>query len=249
MSSPYYISPDDGPDRGDDGSSGLRWLALGGLLGAWLMRGRKQRSKTSSGQDTVSEASKKRGHEPEDSANVKGVVAFGIGLVILILIMMGVATILTDALGGREDMRPFAPPYAGLQGIGREPHLQQDPALDLRELRYREHAFLTSYSWVDQSRGIVRIPIDHAMEVIARRGLPTRDTTGTVDSMMVMTESGFLYVHVGKVPAPTSPAYLGTSPEPYAPTADIARQLGVVNTRPDSAGFSILNAEETDKQE
>jgi hypothetical protein len=31
---------------------------------------------------------------------------------------------------------------------------------------------LASYDWVDKDKGIVRIPIDKAMELLAQRGLP-----------------------------------------------------------------------------
>jgi cytochrome c oxidase cbb3-type subunit III len=44
----------------------------------------------------------------------------------------------------------------------------------LAELRAAEDAALHSYGWVDRATGIVRIPIDRAMEVLAARGLPVR---------------------------------------------------------------------------
>jgi cytochrome c oxidase cbb3-type subunit III len=44
----------------------------------------------------------------------------------------------------------------------------------LQELRTAEDAVLHSYGWVDRAAGIVRMPIDRAMEVLAERGLPTR---------------------------------------------------------------------------
>ena len=37
-----------------------------------------------------------------------------------------------------------------------------------------------SYGWVDQQAGVVRIPIDRAMELLAQRGLPTRPQAGAV---------------------------------------------------------------------
>ena len=44
----------------------------------------------------------------------------------------------------------------------------------LDELRAAEDAVLHSYGWVDRAAGIVRMPIDRAMEVLAKRGLPAR---------------------------------------------------------------------------
>ncbi len=43
---------------------------------------------------------------------------------------------------------------------------------DLAELHEREDLLLDHYSWVDQSKGEVRIPIERAMELLAQRGLP-----------------------------------------------------------------------------
>ncbi len=53
-----------------------------------------------------------------------------------------------------------------------EPRLQVSPRGDYaKELAY-ENQQLHSYSWVDRDRGIVAIPIDRAMEIIAKRGIP-----------------------------------------------------------------------------
>jgi hypothetical protein len=53
------------------------------------------------------------------------------------------------------------------------PRLQTDDgAQDVTDLHAREDLLLNNYSWVDQSQGKVRIPIERAMELIAQRGLP-----------------------------------------------------------------------------
>ena len=59
-----------------------------------------------------------------------------------------------------------------------EPKLQGDPASDLTRFRAHEDKTLTSYGWVDRAAGIVRIPIERAMELIAERGLPATQATG-----------------------------------------------------------------------
>ena len=41
-----------------------------------------------------------------------------------------------------------------------QPQLQQTPVLDLRAMRAEEDKVLNSYAWVDQPKGVVRIPID-----------------------------------------------------------------------------------------
>jgi hypothetical protein len=59
------------------------------------------------------------------------------------------------------------------QGLPPEPLLQRNPAEDMQEMQAENEAILNSYGWVDQEAGIVRIPIEQAMELTLERGLPT----------------------------------------------------------------------------
>ncbi|MGD0940900.1 MAG: hypothetical protein ABR905_14430 [Terracidiphilus sp.] len=53
------------------------------------------------------------------------------------------------------------------------PRVQTDDGnQDVADLHAREDLLLSNYSWVDQSQGKVRIPIERAMELLAHRGLP-----------------------------------------------------------------------------
>ncbi len=61
-----------------------------------------------------------------------------------------------------------------------QPRLETNERLEINEFRLQEEQTLFSYGWVDQQAGIVRIPIDRAMELIAQRGLPTTPRVGTV---------------------------------------------------------------------
>jgi len=54
------------------------------------------------------------------------------------------------------------------------PRLQVAPEVDLATLRAREDAELNSYGWLDRKAGIVRLPIERAMDLLVRRGLPVR---------------------------------------------------------------------------
>ncbi len=57
------------------------------------------------------------------------------------------------------------------------PRLQEDDGnQDIADLHEREDLLLDNYSWVDRSKGTVRIPIERAMELIAQRGLPVAQT-------------------------------------------------------------------------
>ena len=44
---------------------------------------------------------------------------------------------------------------------------------DIQELRIHEDEMLSSYGWVDQNNGVVRIPIDKAMNLVRERGVST----------------------------------------------------------------------------
>jgi len=58
-----------------------------------------------------------------------------------------------------------------------EPRLQADPVADLRKQRVEEDAVLDDYGWVDRPRGVIRLPIERAMALLLRRGLPTRSAS------------------------------------------------------------------------
>jgi hypothetical protein len=68
-------------------------------------------------------------------------------------------------------MPPAAP---GQERLPPEPRIQANPAADLRTLRDQEEAILTTYGWVDAKGGVVRVPIDVAMQQVLKDGLPAR---------------------------------------------------------------------------
>jgi len=53
-----------------------------------------------------------------------------------------------------------------------EPRLQSDPDGDMLRLRADEDQRLERPAWIDQKQGTLRIPVDIAIDVLARRGLP-----------------------------------------------------------------------------
>jgi hypothetical protein len=54
-----------------------------------------------------------------------------------------------------------------------QPRLQIDDGnVDVADLHAREDILLDNYTWIDQSKGTVRIPIEQAMQIIAQKGLP-----------------------------------------------------------------------------
>jgi hypothetical protein len=63
------------------------------------------------------------------------------------------------------------------------PRVQADDGnQDVADLHAREDLLLSNYTWVDESKGTVRIPIERAMELIAQRGLPVAQPAQTQTS-------------------------------------------------------------------
>jgi hypothetical protein len=57
------------------------------------------------------------------------------------------------------------------------PRLQTTPYVDLKAFRDSEAAVLETYGWEDREKGVVRIPVSRAIELIAERGLPAPAVT------------------------------------------------------------------------
>ena len=54
------------------------------------------------------------------------------------------------------------------------PKLEENERGQLDGVRLEEEQKLSTYDYVDQKSGVIRIPIDRAMELITQRGLPVR---------------------------------------------------------------------------
>jgi hypothetical protein len=61
-----------------------------------------------------------------------------------------------------------------------QPRLEKNERVEINDFLLKEEQTLDSYGWVDQKAGVVRIPIDRAMQLIAQRGLSTTPKVGTV---------------------------------------------------------------------
>ena len=152
-------------------------LALGGAAAVvgLLLRPFRRRRPSLPGVDAEDLAA---GHETSD-ANVRAIVAVGIGLVAL----LGIVLVALTALEASYTQRPLsltAPP--GLEPLPTpqlppEPRLETEPGQQLSQYRAQQEQRLSSYGWVDRPNGIVHIPIDRAIEVLAQRGLPARPAT------------------------------------------------------------------------
>jgi hypothetical protein len=133
------------------------------------------------------------GHETTD-VNIWAIGKFGIGLVIITLLSVGLLVGVFQFFQSREDRVAKAIEPAK---VFPSPRLLVDEPKTLTQYRADEDKVVNGYGWVDQSKGVVRIPVDQAMDLLVKRGLPVRQQTATpVSGVSIPTESG-----LGVVPA------------------------------------------------
>jgi hypothetical protein len=101
---------------------------------------------------------------------------FGVGILVVMVVTAIATKPLYDFLGERESTtQPPAAYEAESDPSALEPpapRLQVRPELELAAFRAQEDAILASYAWVDKEHGIVRIPVEEAMRLVAERGMP-----------------------------------------------------------------------------
>lgn len=144
----------------------------------------------------IGDESVREGYEVTD-ANTGGVFVFLAGMAISVAVFFAVAYVFgivinnaLDKADGPPNKWHAADQIAPTKAIRSSPQLEQEqlakltqefphPQLqidngdaDLAALHDREDLLLNYYSWVDESKGQVRIPIERAMELIAQQGLP-----------------------------------------------------------------------------
>jgi len=142
-------------------------------------------------------ASVSEGYEVTD-VSVQGIMVFLIGLFISVGVFFvfcyGMGKVINNALEKRD-----GPPNQWNRAnypAGKPRNMESNPAMQQQQLEQLTHSFptprlqadngnqdtadlharedllLEHYSWIDRSKGTVRIPIERAMELIAQRGLP-----------------------------------------------------------------------------
>ena len=111
------------------------------------------------------------GHEATD-VNVWAVGKFAIGLVVVCVVSIALLFGLLKFFQSRQEtsVANTVEPTK----LFPQPQLQKTPIPDLKAIRAEEDKLLKGYAWVDQPKGVVRIPVDRAIEVLAQRGLPSR---------------------------------------------------------------------------
>ena len=123
------------------------------------------------------------GYEHRDT-DARIIVYSALGLVVgMVLVCLFVVGLFREM----QKVMPVDHPTSSIANPNRippEPRLQPHPAEEYKALRQHESDVLDHYGWVDQKAGVVRIPIDKAIDIMAKRGFPTKSeqVTGNANS-------------------------------------------------------------------
>jgi hypothetical protein len=139
------------------------------------------------------------GYERQDLSS-GGVYAFFIAIVVgaaLVALLLRGTLYLAQRYANEHQasvLSPLVPPKGDVQEVlpsevtqFPQPRLETDERTEIHDFRLKEEQQLHSYGWVDQSSGVMRIPIERAMELIAQRGLATTPATGSAPPAIVNT--------------------------------------------------------------
>jgi hypothetical protein len=117
-----------------------------------------------------------RGYEESD-ANVSALAKFGIGLAVISVVVLASMFWLQDFFAAQSKRATLPPsPLAVQRQAPPAPLLQVAPEKDLQQVHATEDSILHSYGKVTSDASVVRIPIARAMELVAQRGLPFRES-------------------------------------------------------------------------
>jgi hypothetical protein len=119
------------------------------------------------------------GHETKD-ASIRWIVLTGVGLVIGAAIAFSIVYGIFHFLSTQPITT--APPNpmgeTSTQQFPPAPRVEEHPAAEIQELHTKEDSLLSTYGWTDKTAGVVRIPIDRAMDLELQRGIPVRKEAG-----------------------------------------------------------------------
>jgi hypothetical protein len=113
------------------------------------------------------------GHE-SNRIRLRGLLVFTVALIVtIVVVQIGLGLVMERLARPKEQPDAL---YPGRRAIEVDqfpnPRLQKNPADDLARMKEEEQQRITSYGWVNRKTGIARIPVDRAIEILAKSGLP-----------------------------------------------------------------------------
>ena len=113
------------------------------------------------------------GYERSD-ASPRSLSKWAVLLAIVLVVVFLAMWWLFDFFGKEQSLGRPASPFENARVLPPRPRLQVEPRADLHAYCVQQLATLNSYGWEDQHNGVVRIPVDRAMDLILQQGLPAR---------------------------------------------------------------------------
>ena len=112
----------------------------------------------------------KHGHETSD-ASIRNLLIFGAGLALVVIAGLVVSRVVFRYFVGHQGLGPPASPFENVRTLPPEPRLQVTAPMDLKQYKAAQDGILNSYGWVDRQAGVVRIPVERAMDILLQRRL------------------------------------------------------------------------------
>jgi hypothetical protein len=100
----------------------------------------------------------------------RGVLIFAVTLAIGVVLTLFLVGGMIAFLAQHPPSSQRASPTGTLSVEPPPPVLQAQPWEQLHRYREEQGRILLSYSWIDRNAGVVRIPIERAMELVVERG-------------------------------------------------------------------------------
>jgi|HubBroStandDraft_1064217.scaffolds.fasta_scaffold06536_2 hypothetical protein len=117
--------------------------------------------------------SRQDGYERRD-ANTRVLLHYGFWLGVVLVVVLITMKWTFNYLSAKDPLGPPPTPFENARALPPKPQLQVQPRQDLKTYCEQEKNDLESYGWVDSQDGVVRIPVDQAMDRILQQGLPAR---------------------------------------------------------------------------
>ena len=116
------------------------------------------------------------GYETRD-ANARGIFNFLVFLGLMLVVSGFVCWGLFRYFSSRQP-GPADSPFEDTRELPLGPQLQVNPREDWLKFHEQQEQELETYEWENRGSGIVRVPIERAMDLLLQKGLPVQNSSG-----------------------------------------------------------------------
>jgi hypothetical protein len=107
-------------------------------------------------------------------ADPRGLLHWGGWLIAVLVVVFVSMAWLFGFYGKVQSLGKPASPFEDARVLPPAPRLQVQPRAELHAYCEQQDKLLNTYGWADEHNGVVRIPVDRAMELTLQQGLPSR---------------------------------------------------------------------------